>query len=290
MNGVGQAIMTKRREQATKAKAQMMKIWQEYKFTGSLEAREKLILHYTPLVKYVAGRLYVEASPSAEKADLVSYGVFGLIDAIEKFDLSRNTKFETYAISRIKGAIIDGLRALDWIPRSIRFKARELEKTYATLGSELKRIPTEEEVSQEMGISVKKLHEMLGQIDATKMIALNGTFNPAYGGDRVGLIDTVENANSVDPSRMFELEELKTMLAQAIDALPEREKTIIILHYYEGLSFKNIRELFEVSEPRISQMHSKAILHLRAKLEQLSNDRERTILRPFEQSKAKEKV
>lgn len=291
MNGVGQAVVTEKREQATKEEAEIVKIWQEYKSIGSIEARDKLILHYAPLVKYVAGRLSVGASPNVEQADLVSCGVFGLIDAIERFDLSKNTKFETYATPRIKGAIIDGLRAHDWIPRSIRFKAKELRKVYATLGSKLKRTPTDEEVSQEMGISVKKLQEMLGQIGATTMVALNGTFNVGMDKDnRVSLIDIVEDENGVEPSKMFELEEMRTMLAQAIDTLPEREKTIIILHYYKGLPFKDIGEIFEVSEPRISQIHSKAILQLRAKLEQLSDDRETTVLSLFEQLKAKERV
>lgn len=291
MNGVSQAGVIEKREQATKEEAEIVKVWQEYKSMDSIEARDKLILHYAPLVKYVAGRLSVGASPNVEQVDLVSCGVFGLIDAIERFDLSKNTKFETYATPRIKGAIIDGLRALDWIPRSIRFKAKELEKAYATLKNKLKRTPTDEEVSQEMGISVKKLQEMLGQIGATTMVALNGTFNVGMDKDnRVSLIDIVEDENSVEPSKMFELEEMRTMLAQAIDTLPEREKTIIILHYYKGLPFKDIREIFEVSEPRISQIHSKAILQLRAKLEQLSDDRETTILSLFEQLKSKERV
>lgn len=291
MNGVSQAGVIEKREQATKEEAEIVKVWQEYKSMDSIEARDKLILHYAPLVKYVAGRLSVGASPNVEQVDLVSCGVFGLIDAIERFDLSKNTKFETYATPRIKGAIIDGLRALDWIPRSIRFKAKELEKAYATLKNKLKRTPTDEEVSQEMGISVKKLQEMLGQIGATTMVALNGTFNVGMDKDnRVSLIDIVEDENSVEPSKMFELEEMRTMLAQAIDTLLEREKTIIILHYYKGLPFKDIREIFEVSEPRISQIHSKAILQLRAKLEQLSDDRETTILSLFEQLKSKERV
>ncbi|MFZ3062186.1 MAG: FliA/WhiG family RNA polymerase sigma factor [Actinomycetota bacterium] len=291
MNGVSQAGVIEKREQATKEEAEIVKVWQEYKSMDSIEARDKLILHYAPLVKCVAGRLSVGASPNVEQVDLVSCGVFGLIDAIERFDLSKNTKFETYATPRIKGAIIDGLRALDWIPRSIRFKAKELEKAYATLKNKLKRTPTDEEVSQEMGISVKKLQEMLGQIGATTMVALNGTFNVGMDKDnRVSLIDIVEDENSVEPSKMFELEEMRTMLAQAIDTLPEREKTIIILHYYKGLPFKDIREIFEVSEPRISQIHSKAILQLRAKLEQLSDDRETAILSLFEQLKSKERV
>src|ERR671917_1396154 len=138
--------------------------WDDYKETGSSEARDRLILHYSPLVKYVAGRVAVGLPANIEQTDLVSYGIFGLIDAIEKYDLERGIKFETYAISRIKGAIIDELRAIDWIPRSVRFKAREVEKAYVALENRLHRSPTDAEVAQQLGITIDELHQIFNQI------------------------------------------------------------------------------------------------------------------------------
>lgn len=259
--------MKQKGKQTTKEETEIMRVWRDYKSTKSLEDRDKLILHYAPLVKYVAGRLYLKAPPHVDQADLVSCGIFGLMDAIEKFDLSKNIKFETYAISRIKGAIIDELRTLDWIPRSIRFKAKELERAYTNLENKLKRTPTDEEVSQEMGISVKKLHEMLSQVSNTALIALDETLSVGKNKEgRVGLIDIVEDQRGIEPTTMFELTEMKTMLAQAIDTLPVREKTIITLYYYEGLTLKEIGDILGVTESRVSQMHTKAILQLRAKL------------------------
>lgn len=256
--------------QVTAEETEVMKVWKEYKATGSTEARDKLILHYAPLVKYVAGRLYVKVPPNIEQADLVSCGVFGLIDAIEKFDLSKNIKFETYAIARIKGAIIDELRSLDWIPRSVRHKAKELEKVYTSLEGKLKRTPTDTEVCRALRISKTKLRDMLSQIGSTAVVSLDETFSVGKDREgRVGLIDVVEDTSSIKPASMFELEEMRSLLAQAIDRLPEREKTVIALYYYEGLTLKEIGEVLGVTESRVSQMHTKAILQLRAKLKQV---------------------
>ncbi len=247
----------------------VMKIWKEYKMTGTTEIRDKLILHYAPLVKYVAGRIYVKVPPNVEHADLVSCGIFGLIDAIEKFDLKKNIKFETYAIARIKGAIIDELRALDWIPRSVRYKAKEVERAYVKLEQDFKRTPTDEEISNELGVTIKKLHETIKQIGNTAVIALEDTFSVGKDMEgKVGLIDVIEDGKSIEPAATFELEEMKTLLAQSIDRLPEREKTVIALYYYEGLTLKEIGEVLGVTESRVSQMHTKAILQLRAKLKQ----------------------
>lgn len=247
----------------------LMDLWRAYKSTGEAELRDKLILHYAPLVKYVAGRVYVKVPSNIEHADLVSCGIFGLIDAIEKFDLSKNIKFETYAIARIKGAIIDELRAMDWIPRSVRYKAKELEKTYAALEQRLRRTPTDEEVAGELGISMDKLHETITQIGNTAVVALEDTFSVGKDMDgRVGLIDIIEDGSSIEPAATYELEEMKTLLAQSIDRLPDREKTVIALYYYEGLTLKEIGEVLGVTESRVSQMHTKAILQLKAKLKQ----------------------
>jgi RNA polymerase sigma factor for flagellar operon FliA len=257
------------RTQATEEYSEIMELWRQYKDSGTQELRDKLILHYAPLVKYVAGRIYVKVPPNVDHGDLVSCGIFGLIDAIDKFDLSKNIKFETYAIARIKGAIIDELRALDWIPRSVRFKAKELERTYVELEGRLKRTPTDEEVCAELGITKEKLHDNITQIGNTAVVALDDTFTVGKDMDgRVGLIDIIEDESSAEPAATFEIEEMKTLLAQSIDRLPEREKTVVALYYYEGLTLKEIGEVLGVTESRVSQMHTKAILQLKAKLKQ----------------------
>jgi RNA polymerase sigma factor for flagellar operon FliA len=242
-------------------------LWREFKAEGDSEVREKLILHYAPLVKYVAGRVGVGLPPNIEQADLVSYGIFGLIDAIEKFDITRAIKFETYAISRIKGAIIDELRSIDWIPRSIRSKAREVERAYASLEARLHRTPTEPEVADELGIKLDDLHAIFGQVSFVNVVALDELLNVnGEKGDKVSLVDTLEDTRADDPVRVFESQETKHLLARAINMLPEREKIVVTLYYYEGLTLAEIGKVLGVTESRICQMHTKAVLQLRAKL------------------------
>ncbi len=242
-------------------------LWIEFKANGDEAVRERLILHYAPLVKYVAGRVGVGLPPNIEQADLVSYGIFGLIDAIEKFDLSRAIKFETYAISRIKGAIIDELRSIDWIPRSIRSKAREVERAYAALETKLHRTPTEPEVAAELGITLDDLHAIFGQVSFVNVLALDELLNVnGEKGDKVSLVDTLEDTRVEDPVRAFESQETKHLLARAINLLPEREKIVVTLYYYEGLTLAEIGQVLGVTESRICQMHTKAVLQLRAKL------------------------
>jgi RNA polymerase sigma factor for flagellar operon FliA len=242
-------------------------LWRSFKDSGDLALRERLILHYSPLVKYVAGRVGVGLPPNIEQADLVSYGIFGLIDAIEKFDVSRAIKFETYAISRIKGAIIDELRAIDWIPRSVRYKAREVEKAYAALESRLHRTPTEAEVAGELGIQLEELHAIFSQVSFVNVIALDELLNVGgERGDKLSLVDTLEDTKAEDPVAAFETEETKYLLARAINTLPEREKIVVTLYYYEGLTLAEIGQVLGVTESRICQMHTKAVLQLRGKL------------------------
>jgi RNA polymerase sigma factor for flagellar operon FliA len=242
-------------------------LWRSFKESGDLSLRERLILHYSPLVKYVAGRVGVGLPPNIEQADLVSYGVFGLIDAIEKFDISRAIKFETYAISRIKGAIIDELRAIDWIPRSVRYKAREVEKAYAALEARLHRTPTEAEVAVELGIELSELHAIFSQVSFVNVIALDELLNVGgERGDKLSLVDTLEDTKAEDPVAVFETEETKYLLARAINTLPEREKIVVTLYYYEGLTLAEIGQVLGVTESRICQMHTKAVLQLRGKL------------------------
>src|SRR4051812_46031517 len=202
---------------------QLEELWKEFKANGESATRERLILHYAPLVKYVAGRVGVGLPPNIEQADLVSYGIFGLIDAIEKFDLERAIKFETYAISRIRGAIIDELRAIDWIPRSIRYKAREVEKAYAALEAQLHRTPTEAEVAGQMGIGLGDLHQIFSQVSFVNVVALDELLSVGgEKGDKLSLVDTLEDTKAEDPVLAFESEETKYLLAKAINTLPER--------------------------------------------------------------------
>ncbi len=249
------------------AEAALRELWREFKGSGESQLRERLILHYSPLVKYVAGRVGVGLPPNIEQADLVSYGIFGLIDAIEKFDLERAIKFETYAISRIKGAIIDELRAIDWIPRSVRYKAREVEKAYAALEAKLHRTPTESEVAGELGITLDELHTIFSQVSFVNVIALDELLNVGgERGDKLSLVDTLEDTRAEDPVEVFETEETKYLLSRAINTLPEREKIVVTLYYYEGLTLAEIGQVLGVTESRICQMHTKAVLQLRAKL------------------------
>src|SRR3954469_11385362 len=242
-------------------------LWKEFKDTADPPLRERLILHYSPLVKYVAGRVGVGLPPNIEQADLVSYGIFGLIDAIVKFDLERAIKFETYAISRIKGAIIDELRAIDWIPRSVRYKAREVEKAYAALETRLHRTPTEVEVAGELGIKLEELHAIFSQVSFVNVVALDELLTAGgERGDKLSLVDTLEDTKAEDPVQVFEGEETKHLLAKAINMLPEREKIVVTLYYYEGLTLAEIGQVLGVTESRICQMHTKAVLQLRGKM------------------------
>ncbi|WP_037686150.1 RNA polymerase sigma factor WhiG [Streptomyces aureocirculatus] len=241
-------------------------LWRSYKTTGDGRLREQLILHYSPLVKYVAGRVSVGLPPNVEQADFVSSGVFGLIDAIEKFDIERSIKFETYAITRIRGAMIDELRALDWIPRSVRQKARNVERAYATLEARLRRTPSEGEVAAEMGIAVEELHAVFSQLSLANVVALEELLHVGSEGDRLSLMDTLEDTAADNPVEVAENRELRRLLARAINTLPEREKTVVTLYYYEGLTLAEIGNVLGVTESRVSQIHTKSVLQLRAKL------------------------
>lgn len=230
--------------------------------------RERLILHYAPLVKFVAGRIGAGLPQNVDQSDLISYGMFGLIDALEKFDLSREIKFETYAVPRIRGAIIDELRALDWVPRSVRFKARELDKAHQALESKLGRSPSDEEVASHLGVSVDELHEVVGQISFVSVLALDDSVG---GGDEAGegrtLLDTLADAANADPTAALEGQEMRGILSHAINSLGEREKVVVTLYYFEGLTLAEIGDILGVTESRICQIHTKAVGNLRNGLE-----------------------
>ncbi|MGH2641161.1 MAG: RNA polymerase sigma factor WhiG [Actinomycetota bacterium] len=240
--------------------------WDVFKRTADGDAREKLILHYAPLVKYVASRVASGLPSSVDQHDLVSYGMFGLIDALEKFEPGRGNKFETYAIPRIKGAIIDELRAMDWVPRSVRFKARELEKAQADLEAMLKRQPTEEELADRLGMNRRELHEMVSQISFVSVLALDEVVSAGSDrGESVTLIDTLAD-KGIDPTWGVESQETRGMLAAAINSLSEREKIVVTLYYFEGLTLAEIGEILGVTESRVCQIHTKAVGGLRGQL------------------------
>ena len=240
--------------------------WHGFKSSGDDESREKLILHYAPLVKYVASRVATGLPASVEQADLVSYGMFGLIDALQKFEPGRGNKFETYAIPRIKGAIIDELRAMDWVPRSIRFKAREIEKAHTDLEAMLKRQPTEREMAERLGISRRELHDVVSQISFVSVLALDELVSVgADRGEQVSLIDTLADRGT-DPTSGVESQETRSLLSTAINELSEREKIVVTLYYFEGLTLAEIGEILGVTESRVCQIHTKAVGGLRGQL------------------------
>ena len=241
-------------------------LWQDYRRTRDQALRDRLILTYAPLVKFVAGRLGATLPAHVDEQDLVSYGLLGLIGAIERFDPDREIKFETYAISRIKGAIIDELRSLDWVPRSVRTRAREIERAIAELERRLHRAPTDEEIAAKVGITTDELENSLSEISRSSMAALDELWSPSGGGDQIALIDTIEDEDAPDPEFSLEQTEMREALGEAIARLPEREKLVVTLYYYEELTLREIGEVIGVTESRVSQLHTKAVLRLKARL------------------------
>jgi RNA polymerase sigma factor FliA len=241
-------------------------LWQEFKRSNDKALRDRLILTYAPLVKYVAGRLGSGLPAHVDEGDLVSYGLLGLIGAIERYDPDRDIKFETYAISRIKGAIIDELRALDWVPRSVRSRAREIERAIGELEAKLGTAPTDEQIAAKIGISVDELEESLTDISRSSIAALDELWSTSGDGDQVSLLDTIEDTTGPRPADVLDAGEMREALADAIARLPEREKLVVTLYYYEELTLREIGEVLGVTESRISQLHTKAILRLKARL------------------------
>lgn len=245
--------------------AETERLWADYKSTRAQELRDKLIIQYSPLVKYVAGRVGVGLPRNVEQSDLVSFGVFGLIDAIEKFDPARGYKFETYAIARIKGAILDELRSIDWVPRSVRSKARTLERAMGKLEAEHHRAPTDEEVADEMGVTAQQLQTTLSQISFVGVAALDEMLSGGERGESVTLGDTVADTGD-GPMGVYEVEEMRQTLAESINRMPEREKIVLTLYYYEGLTLAEIGRVLGVTESRVCQIHTKAVLQLRSRI------------------------
>jgi len=238
---------------------------------GGLElSREEIVHKYLHLVKYVAGRISINLPPNVEINDLINDGILGLIDAIEKYDDERGVKFETYAITRINGAILDALRALDWVPRAVRQRARELERVYQEIEVELGRAATEDEVAERMGLTTKELDTLMQKIRGTAVLSLE-EFLPNEKGYEIPLLDTLKDLEN-DVTSAVEAREIKAALVRAVDDLPPQERTVISLYYFEGLTLKEIKGALNVSESRVSQIHAQAVIHLRAKLRNLTQD------------------
>ena len=251
-------------------------LWIEYKKTGARPLRDQLIIHYAPVVKYVAGRVSVGLPRHVDEGDLASYGIIGLIDAIERFDPGRNFKFETYAIPRIKGAIIDELRSIDWVPRSVRAKARAVEQAYSRLEGTLHRTPSDDEVATELEMSPDEFQTTLRKISLVGVVALDEVFRGGDRSDRSTLGETLPDG-SAGPMDSFEVKETKEALIQAVSQMGDREKTVLTLYYYEGLTLAEIGEILGVTESRVCQIHTKAVLQLRAKLSDRPEGVERSI-------------
>jgi RNA polymerase sigma factor for flagellar operon FliA len=240
-------------------------LWAAYKRAPERQLRDQLILHYAPVVKYVAGRVASGLPPSVDAADLVSYGIFGLIDAVERYEPGRGVKFETYAIARIRGAIMDELRSIDWVPRSVRAKARALERAFQTLEARLHRSPSDAELAAELSWSEEQLQSSLQQISMVGVAALDETLSGRDRDDGATLADTVADTGA-GPVALFEVAETRAALARSIEALPNREKIVLTLYYYEGMTLADIGDVLGVTESRACQIHTKAVLHLRARL------------------------
>jgi RNA polymerase sigma factor FliA len=238
---------------------------------GGIElTREEIVHKYLHLVKYVAGRISVNLPPNVEINDLINDGILGLIDAIEKYDDARGVKFETYAITRINGSILDALRSLDWVPRAVRQRARELERTYQELETELGRAPSEHELAERMGLSKKELDQLIQRVRGTAVLSLE-EFLPNEKGYEIPLVDTLRDEDH-DVMGEVETREVRAELVRAVESLPQQERTVIKLYYFEGQTLKEIKGALGVSESRVSQIHAQAVIHLRQRLRELRND------------------
>lgn len=241
-------------------------LWLEYKKTRNPAIRDFFIKQYAPLVKYVAGKVAVGMPSNVEFDDLVGFGVFGLIDAIDKFEPDKNVKFKTYAVTRIRGSIFDELRSMDWVPRSVRQKTREIESTVVQLESRLGRTASDSEIAEALGMTDVEFQHTLFKISGTSIMSLNDVWYSGDDSERISIGDSIESPSSLNPDVIVEREEIKRVIVQAINELPEKEKLVLVLYYYEDLTLKEIGQVLHVTESRVSQLHTKANLRLHAKL------------------------
>jgi len=243
-------------------------LWRKYKETRDPAIKEQLIMEYADLIKYVAGRLSIYFGSNVEYDDLVGYGVFGLIDAIEKFDVDKKVKFETYASLRIRGAIIDSIRDLDWAPRSLRKKGKELERAYFEVENRLGHSASDQEIADNLGITIDELNKLLQEVNMSQMISLEDYLDQNH---EIGLDGLTMDRDAMRPEQRMEVIELRETLAEAIEKLPEKERMVVTLYYFEELTLKEISHIMKVSESRISQLHTKAIIRMRSRLERLKS-------------------
>ena len=241
-------------------------LWRKFKKTKDPAIRDVFVKQYAPLVKYVAGKIAVSMPHNVEFDDLVGFGVFGLFDAIQKFDPDRHIKFKTYAVTRIRGAIFDELRSIDWVPRSVRQKSREVEDVMRRLESSLGRSASDRELARAMGVSIKDFEKTMLKISSTSILSLSDIWYTGEDNDKVSIGDSIESPRSMNPEAIVEKEEIKQVIIRTIDELPEKEKKVLVLYYYEDLTLKEIGRVLEVTESRVSQLHTKAIMRMRAKL------------------------
>ena len=239
--------------------------WKRYKATQDLGIRERLLTRYLPLVRQIAGRMLISLPKSVSLDELVSSGIMGLISAVDNYDPNMGFKFETYAASRIKGSIYDGLREMDWVPRSIRQKARRMEKAMEALYKELGRAPNDKEVAEKLEMNIDDYHVMLDEVSVTSLLSLDESFTNNKG-DTASLSDFLEDRGSKNIHDAMEMTELKTVTIQSLKELPEQEKLVMALYYYEEMTLKEIGMVMDISESRVSQIHTKAIMHLKHRI------------------------
>ena len=242
------------------------KLWKKYKKTKTRLLREEIVRKYLYLVKYVAGRVAIGLPPNVEFNDLVSYGILGLFDAIEKYDVNQGNKFETYGVSRIRGAIMDELRKLDWAPRLLRKRAREIERKNRELEDRHGRVATEEELAKALKMSIEDLNGIYNELNSTTFLSLDEVWQNDDGNKPISRLQTVEDSLITNQFSYVHQNEVKELLAQAIDTLPEKEKLVIVLYYYENLTLREIGEVLNVSESRVCQIHTKVVMRLRSHL------------------------
>lgn len=248
------------------------KLWEKFIKKKDQEVRDYFVIKYAPLVKYVAGKVSMGMPQNIEFDDLVSYGIFGLIDAISKFDPARGIKFKTYAMTRIRGAIFDELRSIDWIPRSIRQKAKQIEQVISELENKLGRTVDDEEIAKELGVSSEEFQSLLSKLSGTSMLSLNDIWYLGDDNDELSIMETLEAPETMNPDILVEKEEIRDYIIDAIKKLPDKEKKVIVLYYYEDLTLKEIGEVLEVTESRVSQLHTKAIMRLRGRLGRIKSN------------------
>ena len=241
-------------------------LWRQYRNSGDQSIRDAIVKQYAPLVKYVAGKVSVGMPQNVDFDDLVGFGIFGLFDAIEKYDPDKHVKFKTYAVTRIRGAIFDELRTIDWVPRSVRQKTREIEETVQHLEAKLGRSATDDEVAGEMGMSIEQYNQMVLKVSGTSILSLNEVWYTGEDNDKISIVESIESPSSLRPDTIAEKSEMRRVIVEAINELPEKEKKVLVLYYYEDLTLKEIGKVLDVTESRISQLHTKAISRLRTKL------------------------